>query len=353
MKKIQIVPANEEPVEDDQTYKRGYLALPFEEDQFKEFIVGLLGKQQTFDKTYFGDFEIELKDIQHINELLSQRIFQQNAGKLVQFIGTLFFSDNSSVTLSTYAGFMTYNELKPVICTAVALTWIYLIQFPDKKVPERQEINLRIFSSDQPIEVPGSDYKRYPDQGRFQTSVQYTARTWGYDIETLLQGEINKLKKKQDKVRNYVKENGGLIALAFGLISWSASLIFTFFNSRKFIKTESEKIHEFIKGSNVIEKKIDYLLEYTSSGLIPQYFFNVGNFVFISLIFCLFIAIWIFSRTENLTHKKSFVLLTNNTYIERDKVRIREKREWIWFVISLILGLSLEILGNYLYDIFT
>ena len=53
MSEIQIIPSNEDEKPDNNNfYKRGYLALPFQEDQFKEFVVGLLGKPQSFEKNY-------------------------------------------------------------------------------------------------------------------------------------------------------------------------------------------------------------------------------------------------------------------------------------------------------------
>jgi len=41
----------------------GYVTLPFNDDQFKEFIKGLLGSPQTISKALEGAFEITFEDI--------------------------------------------------------------------------------------------------------------------------------------------------------------------------------------------------------------------------------------------------------------------------------------------------
>lgn len=58
--------------------QKGYLALPFDQDQFQEFVKGLLGKPQTITKRIRGNFEISLKDLQNFHDLIEQRISQQN-----------------------------------------------------------------------------------------------------------------------------------------------------------------------------------------------------------------------------------------------------------------------------------
>ena len=71
--------------------QNGYLTLPFNESQFKDFVSGLLGKPQTLTKRIRGDFEIYLKDLQNFHDLLNQRIIQQNNGHLIQLRTKIFF----------------------------------------------------------------------------------------------------------------------------------------------------------------------------------------------------------------------------------------------------------------------
>lgn len=107
--------------------QKGYLALPFNEEQFKDFIQGLLGTPQTITKKIKGNFVIYLKDLQNFHELITQRVIQQNHGKLLQLKTKIYYSDESDVLLGSYEELLSYNEIKPVISLAVRMTWSYLI----------------------------------------------------------------------------------------------------------------------------------------------------------------------------------------------------------------------------------
>ncbi|MFZ2975501.1 MAG: hypothetical protein WA055_02610 [Candidatus Moraniibacteriota bacterium] len=63
--------------------QKGYLALPFNGEQLKQFITGLLGTPQTITKRIKGNFELSLKDLQNFHDLIDQRITQQNNGYLL------------------------------------------------------------------------------------------------------------------------------------------------------------------------------------------------------------------------------------------------------------------------------
>ena len=146
MSNITIV--NQEETNDEpKNFGKGYLTFPFDGEQFKDFVTGLLGKPQTINKRITGNFEIHLADLQSLFELVNQRITQQNNGKLIQFTAKIFFTDRSSVQLGSYDELVTYNEVKPIISEAVRLTWDYLIQFSDKSHPEKQVIELLIVSA--------------------------------------------------------------------------------------------------------------------------------------------------------------------------------------------------------------
>ena len=105
----------ESDIEKVQDFQKGYLTLPFNEEQFKDFIKGLLGTPQTITKRIKGNFEVHLKDLQNFHDLINQRVTQQNNGKLVQLKTQIYYSDESSVLLSSYEELVTYNEVKPVI----------------------------------------------------------------------------------------------------------------------------------------------------------------------------------------------------------------------------------------------
>ena len=100
----------------------GQVALPFNEDQFKDFIVSLLGKPQTISKHLRGNFSIDKNDLISIFEVINQRIYQQNNAKLIQFRASIYYSDNTLVTLNGFDHLVNYNEKLPLVSKAVHLT---------------------------------------------------------------------------------------------------------------------------------------------------------------------------------------------------------------------------------------
>jgi hypothetical protein len=157
-------------------FQKGYLTLPFNENQFASFIKGLLGTPQTITKKIRGVFELHLKDLQNFHDLLTQRISQQNNGKLIQLKTQIYYSDESSIILSSYEELVTYNEVKPIVSEAVKMTWSYLIQFADKDFPEKQEIELMIISTPQRNIIEDDDIPViFPTYGIFKITIQHTA----------------------------------------------------------------------------------------------------------------------------------------------------------------------------------
>jgi hypothetical protein len=122
------------------------LTLPVEPDQLGLFIAGLLGKPQTIGRWIRGPFEVKRADIENLHHLIEQRIASQNKATLVGFTAKIVYEDASSIQLNSFTQLQTYNEIKPLSSTAIHLTWTYLIQFNNKTVPEKQQIELSIIT---------------------------------------------------------------------------------------------------------------------------------------------------------------------------------------------------------------
>ncbi|MDF5734742.1 MULTISPECIES: hypothetical protein [unclassified Nostoc] len=110
----------------------GYITLPVPPDQFNEFIINLLGRPQSIEKRIYGRFEIEWSDITNFNDLINQRIIQQNNAQLINFQSRIYFHDNSVIELNSYPQLITYKEVRPLVTVAIDLSWDYLIQFNNK-----------------------------------------------------------------------------------------------------------------------------------------------------------------------------------------------------------------------------
>lgn len=335
-------------VEQIEDFQKGYLTLPFNEDQFKEFIKGLLGTPQTITKRIKGNFEIHLKDLQNFHDLINQRVTQQNNGKLVQLKTQIYYSDESSVLLSSYEELVTYNEVKPVISEAVRMTWTYLIQFADKNVPEKQEIELMIVSTPQRNVIEDDDIPViFPSYGQFRIIIKHTARTWGADIESLITNQINSILTPCSKLKEFIRRRSERIGLFTGLLFLISSLIGIFFYTRSFNRSEVNNVTEFVKNTKVLDGKIDYLLNYIAQNNQNLFFLKSLLFIVISIFVAIILGVWVESQADNKT--KSFLVLTREAKKNRDIQVKKSERKVYWFWVSIASSILTGIIANYVF----
>lgn len=304
----------------------GQVALPFNENQFKDFIISLLGKPQTITKRIPGTFEVTKEDLIQIFQVLNQRITQQNDSKLIQFRATIYYNDNSTTTLTGFDHLVNYNEQNPLVSIAVHVTWQFLLKFNNKESYEKQEISIS-FNSDSSIYVdfPNSDSHYHYADTAVTFRISHTARTWGADIEALLTKHLSNLTKKPNKFIDTFKYNSeSAISLYFGTIG-VITIIFLLYNTN-------------LRLHNTTEYSIIEWVHYYGS--IPILFYIIYVIQKISVFFL-----------EELTFysKPSFVLLTSQSFKNKVKRNKKYKSSVLCYFGTAILTIILGIITNYLY----
>lgn len=196
-------------------YESGYVTLPFGKDQFHSFVMGLLGRPQTFEKAKIIFFSVQLRDIESLHHLFEQRISQQNNGKLIQVVSKVNFSDDSSFEFGSLDELITHNELRNVATNSLRMTWSYMLQFSDKEHPERQELEVKFDTGFSDIEDIDSGIgrqeflrrKRIPVPiGRISYRIRSTNRGWILDIGNLIDFYIDKLDQSRKESR-FIKQS--------------------------------------------------------------------------------------------------------------------------------------------------
>ena len=351
MSNITIIEENENSQEP-KNFQKGYLTFPFDGEQFKEFITGLLGKPQTISKRILGNFEIHLSDLQSFYNLVNQRITQQNNGHLVQFTAKVFFTDHSSVQLNSYDELITYNEVKPIISEAVKLTWTYLIQFSDKNHPEKQVVELLIISATERISIENSDLPIFllPNKGEFRINIEHTARSWGSDIEALLTNQIESLIKEDNKLKKIIRQHSSKISLSFSILFFLICVIGAFKVTNNFINSQLKSVNSFISSPSSTNDKVDFLAKYIASGVSAQHFFQVSIFILVSIILSIIFGIWI-GETASKNSEPSFVILTRKAKEHRDLILEKLKYKWRWFCVSIIISILTGLLTNLIFKL--
>jgi hypothetical protein len=204
------------------------ILIPCSANEFGDFISRLLGKPQTSRGEFYGTFCISLLDVENFFYLLEHRVAEQNSGKLVQFIVAITFDDGTSIELPSLDELRHYSEIKPVISNGVSLTWVYLVTFPGKHTPERQQIDVEFEATPFPrrrVEYYLNAFDTEPFEvvsGRVSFALTYTARTWGTDIENLLRDHIlSLLHNERSRFRNFVQKWHKYIRMLFAVIIFS------------------------------------------------------------------------------------------------------------------------------------
>lgn len=330
-------------------FQKGYLNLPFDQGQFKNFIKGLLGTPQTITKRMKGNFEIHLSDLQNFHNLINQRVTQQNKGTLVQLKTQVYYSDESSVLLSSYDELVSYREVKPIISEAVRMTWVYLIQFEDKDVPEKQEIELMIISTVQRNVVADDDISIiFPLSGQIRMAIKHTARSWGADIESLLTNQINSILIKPNKLKEFLQKNSSNIGLFTGILFFICSLITVFNWTSNFNHNEVAEASKIIESAKNLDFKVDTILQYLANNSHNQFSQKINIFISISLFLAIFLGFWVSSLANNKT--RSYLVLTAEAKSNMERLRKKSRNKIVLFFVSIGMSIITKVLASFAFQ---
>jgi len=304
----------------------GQVALPFNEDQFKDFIVSLLGKPQTITKNFRSSFEINIDNLASLFEIINQRIYQQNDSKLIQFRTTVYYNDNSTITLNGFEHLVNYNEKLPLVPIAVHLTWQYLVKFRDKATFEKQEISVSfITETDEPIPIFDNDLNRYHDDG-ISFRISHSARTWGADIEALLTKHLKTILKKDSKILSFFRYNTQNVQHAVSAILFSITLIISMLNT---LSIKNKNLH--------VDESIYWIHHY-------------GSYIFLLLGIAVLSKLTLVILEEfEYYGPPSFILLTSESKKNKIKRQSNYRKKWGRYIGTIILSIIISIVANYVY----
>lgn len=175
------------------------LSLPIKKKELGEFISGLLGQQQSIERNINAKFDIDHSWLVNLHELISQRIHQQADAHLTNFTSVIYFENGLKRTFTSFEAFKCYSETKKLIPVGVKIIWNYLIQFPAKNYPEKQQITFsaQIQSKDKQngYSKEVSEYLNsifnHSERSSLNYQIDNTERTWGDDIEVIISNQVD------------------------------------------------------------------------------------------------------------------------------------------------------------------
>ena len=321
--------------------------LPCTPETFSDFISGLLGKPQSIERRFMGEFLFTREDIESTFYLVDQRVRQQNEASLLQFTIEIRYSDDSSVLLNSFSDFKTYSEVRPLVSTGCVLAWTYLIRFRDKVVPERQTVELVIRGAQQ---IPESFEVRmlgFVGDG-ISFRIEHTARTWGADIEALLAGHVENFRQSASPVRAFVSTHNGKVGVAITAFFLAIVVSGAYLVTRAFSQSQLAVARNATRGPE-LAAKVNFIIERFSAGSWTQYNFALTVFLLLSFVAAIGLGVWAAESAERPQY--TFVLLTKAAEARRHMVLRARERRWMRFLLSVFGGLVLGVASNYFFAV--
>lgn len=330
-------------VEGDSEHSSG-LSVP--NDKLNDFISDLLGKKQSISRARIGILDVDLDWLINTVHTINQRVISQNHAKLTAFSCEIFLDDGLKRELNSIEELETYNERRNSISRGVKLNFVYLIKFPSKDFPEKQEIEFfvcdsqfteKVFSSSS--NIPGGVGKN----GFVAFGIMYSERTWGDDLESLIRDHVDKTVGSVSKFRRFFSR----FSLSFSAFVMLASLTAPSILNQEAVSRQRDEIWAIISTDSFsLENKEQLRAAYESSiDLISSLSSNYMDVI--SLFLGLVISIIIISWSGKFP--RSFVSVTEAAKRYREKKKGQDIRGYIGYAVSFTLAVLASVIGNYFY----
>lgn len=325
------------------------IALPVDRRMLGEFISGLLGQPQSLERQFDNAFSVDHAWLIHFFTTILQRIQQQNAPEPLAFEAAIRYQDKVIRTVTSWQAFQHFSETLNIISVGIKIHLAVLIQFPTKKIPERQEIIIYFETRENKQSIMESLLGREPKPGAIYVEIRHTERTWADDILRLIETELKQIQTTEGRLKKYIRN------LLFPFFSFAAPLtmlatmLFTEWSKkdgREALKTQvATALNNHKPDIQSLNSKVDLLLKDAIMSVDGKF----GEIML--LMYALAIAALIFFIGAFLSRPTpSFVILTSAAAIHKKETLEKLKRKNLMLLFSMIGSIALGVIGNYVYD---
>lgn len=327
-----------------------FIQVPIKKKEFGDFITSLLGQPETINGIKNGSFQIDHAWLINLHHMIDQRIMLQAKSNLVDFTAVISYHDAPDRTITTANGFVYFSETRITTTKSVKLTWTYLVVFPGKPAPEKQEISV-LFATDPSILItrPDAPFNRIgePSSGLASFTVAHTERTWGDDIITLLVREVDQCFKP----KTFYDEHHDVITLFLAAMCFTAGIFLPGYIEDLIRYREATEILVKALPNNTLitSLNIDEKLNLILTILQPTNQLHVvgTGYKVLSFLGSLVISITIIFGFD--PKKKSHILITKKDISEKESHGKKERFKLIKKILSVISAIALGVGGNYIY----
>ncbi len=148
-----------------------------------------------------GVFDVGFEEIENVFHLVATRVKDQNEGSLAHFSITVHYDNGTSITHHDVSQFRSYNPVESCHPFEVVLNFTYLISFPNKSSPEKQEIQVAMVADSD----AARNRRRHYTDGAFEYEIHYTNRTWATDIGSLLKNHGERFIERTAKLKRFFR----------------------------------------------------------------------------------------------------------------------------------------------------
>lgn len=336
-------------VENKENSQEQFIQVPIKKKDFGHFVTNLLGQPETIIDNVRGSYAISMEWLIHIHHSLDQRIKQQSHSDLVDFSCIFKYREGPARKITTIETFLHFNEGKIVETESIEIIWTYLVNFPNKSTPEKQEISLKLVTDQVEIVTVGNGLIRRSNvkQGLIAYKISHTERTWGDDIQSILAREINSVIKGQDKARKWID----IIIPFFALGLFMAGLILPDYIDELLKSNNISNIYSsmVLEGQTIESLSNDEKLTLSVKLLDPNnQLHSVGPlYRLLSFFGGIFLAVITVLAFE--VKRSSFILITNEDKKKHTEIVKKKNKKIILNIGSVLLSISASVVANYCY----
>lgn len=326
------------------------IAIPVKERELGEFISGLLGQPQSLEREQFGYFDINHQWLINLHHIINQRISQQHNSTLLEFSGEIFYRGGLSRKFTSFQSFEAYAEPQQIISYGVKLRMTYLVYFPDKKTPEKQEMTFYA-SEDRPVsQDPLRMISRRSQSGGFLSyRIDATERTWAEDIEKIIKEHVSSVFSKPQGIAVYkelILVMSAFVAVIGGIL---LPLLMDYFIKNNLAQKALDKIKSINDSETItlqtLSEKIDNIF-YIQESVISL---SSTSPVYVAMSVAGGFALSFFFIYLAEIREPRFVALTDAS-LKRREIVIKKynRRRWM-SAIAYLLSIAASVAGNYIY----
>lgn len=327
-----------------------FVQVPIRKKDFGDFITNLLGQPEKIQERKSGTFEVTFEWLIHLHHLLDQRIKQQNHADLVDFSATFRFDSGPERKITTIKGFRHFNEAKIVSTKSLEITWTYLVSYPNKPSPEKQEIRLALMTDRSEVVTLSNTSiikSTTSKKGVISYSISHTERTWGDDIQTLLNSQIDTLFQKEPWYSRILAITVLFLMLGF----FAAGLLVPDYIEQLIREKEWAAIYANLvpEGATIESLSVNEKLDLALRLLDPTNQLHNADAWFRILSFIAGVSLAVFTAVSFERNTPSFIVVTGEDKKRRDKHINKDRKSLALKTLSFSAAVAAGVAGNYLY----